>query len=132
MSRTATLLKKLEVELPGILHWALAGCLEWQREGLKPPTIVTEAVRQYREESDTLGRFIAEHCEVRKLGQVKASALFQRYQQFAEAAGERWIAQKDFPAEMERRGFTYKRSTGGQRLYFGIELAQSEGSWESE
>ena len=85
------LLQKLEVELPGILNWALQGCREWQKAGLQPPGIIAEAVRQYREESDTLGRFIAECCEVRKLGQVKSSVLFKRYQEFCEAAGERWV-----------------------------------------
>jgi putative DNA primase/helicase len=121
------LIHKLESELPGILNWALQGCREWQSEGLKPPSIIADAVRAYREESDILGRFIEECCEVRKLAQVKSSALFKRYQEFAEAAGERWIPAKDFPTEMQRRGFSYKRGTGGTRLFHGIEL-QSEGS----
>lgn len=116
------LLSKLEGELPGILNWALQGCREWQAVGLKPPAIIAEAVRQYREESDTLGRFIAESCEVAPLGQVKSSALFKRYQEFCEQAGERWIPAKDFPAEMQRRGFTYKRERTGTRIYAGIEL----------
>jgi putative DNA primase/helicase len=118
------LLRKLEAELPGILNWALQGCREWQAEGLKPPPIVADAVRAYREESDTLGRFVAERCEVRTLAQVKSSALFRRYQEFCQAAGERWIASKDFPPEVERRGFTWKRTnTGG--MFFGLELADT-------
>lgn len=28
---------KLEAELPGILNWAIQGCLDWQRSGLQPP-----------------------------------------------------------------------------------------------
>jgi putative DNA primase/helicase len=126
------LLRKLEAELPGILQWAIAGCLKWQRSGLDPPAIITDAVRQYRDESDTLGRFISEQCEVRNLAQVKSSVFFQRYQQFADQAGERCIPQKDLPAEMERRGFVYKRSTGGLRLYLGLEIAQSETPWQPE
>lgn len=115
------LLRKLEAELPGILNWALQGCREWKAEGLSPPVIIAEAVRQYREESDTLGRFIAECCEVRPLAQVKSSALFQRYQEFCEQAGERWVPAKDLPGEMQRRGFTWKRTKAG-RLYEGVEL----------
>jgi putative DNA primase/helicase len=124
------LLRKLEAELPGILNWALRGCLEWQADGLRPPAVVTDAVRAYREESDTLGRFIAECCEIRGNAQVKSSALFKRYQEFSQAAGERWIASKDFPAEVERRGFQWKRTkTGG--MFYGLEISQ-EGvpSWE--
>jgi putative DNA primase/helicase len=115
------LLRKLEAELPGILNWALRGCAEWRAVGLNPPAIIAEAVRQYREESDTLGRFLVECCEVRALAQVKSSVLFQAYQQFCEQAGERWVPAKDFPGEMQRRGFTWKRTKAGG-LYEGVEL----------
>ena len=125
------LLRKLEGELPGILNWALAGCREWQEQGLKPPVIITEAVRQYREESDTLGRFLADACHVRELGQVKSSTLYTRYQAYCEAAGERWIPSKELPTEMQRRGFVYKRDRTGTRLYIGIELALS-GDWQRD
>jgi len=119
--RDHQLLSKLAAELPGILNWALQGCREWQAAGLKPPPIIADAVRAYREESDTLGRFIAE------LGQVKSSTLFKRYQEFAEAAGERWVASKDLPHEMQRRGFAWKR-TNQSSTYQGIELRQEGAS----
>jgi putative DNA primase/helicase len=119
------LLRKLECELPGILNWALQGCREWQTDGLKPPPIIAEAVRQYREESDTLGRFVAECCEVRPLVQVKSSALFHRYQQFCEQGGERWIPAKDFPAELQRRGFEWKRTKAGG-MFTGLELSMAD------
>jgi len=124
--------RKLEVQLPGILNWALQGCREWQEGGLKPPIIITEAVRQYRDESDTLGRFVTECCTVRNLAQVKSSALFKRYQEFCEQASERWIPAKDFPAEMERRGLQWKRTkTGG--MFFGLELIGTDAPyWEDK
>jgi len=34
---TRTLAQKLLGELPGILNWALEGCLEWQEQGLQEP-----------------------------------------------------------------------------------------------
>jgi putative DNA primase/helicase len=120
--RDHQLLSELEAELSGILNWAVAGCLEWQRMGLKPPAIVTDAVRAYREESDTLGRFIAEHCEMRALAQMKSSTFFQRYQQFAEQAGERWLQSKELPAEMHRRGIEWKRTKAGG-MFVGIEFS---------
>jgi putative DNA primase/helicase len=123
------LIDKLRGELPGILRWAVEGCLEWQLEGLKPPAVILDAVREYREESDTLGRFIGEHCDARKLAQVKSGIFFQRYQQFAETAGERWIPHKDLPQEMRRRGFEYKRAKDGG-LYLGIELTTESDSWQ--
>lgn len=125
------LVEKLREELPGILRWAVQGCIEWQRDGLKPPAIIVDAVRAYREESDTLGRFIDEHCDSRKLAQVKSGVFFHRYQQFAETCGERWISHKDLPHEMRRRGFEYKRGKDGG-LYFGIELSGCDApEWHS-
>jgi putative DNA primase/helicase len=122
------LLRKLETELPGILNWALQGCREWQADGLKPPPTVTAAVNQYREESDTLGRFIAESCEVRPNAQVKSSNLFKCYQEFCAHGGERWISSNEFPAELERRGFEQKRVTGG-KVFFGIQPRIETSSW---
>lgn len=126
------LLDKLKAELPGILNWAIAGCLAWQEGGLRPPTSIMDAVRKYREESDILGRFLDDGCEVRGNAQVKSSAFFAAYKSYCERIGERWIPNKDLPAEMQRRGFTHKRSTGGTRVYQGVELTASEGSWDSK
>ena len=120
--RDLRLTEKLELELPGILNWAIRGCKEWQQMGgLKAPLIVTEAVNAYREESDILGRFIIDSCEAHKLGQVKSSVLFKAYQQYCESAGERWMPSKDFPHELRRRGFDSKRLKTGV-IIEGIEL----------
>lgn len=119
------LLTKLKAELPGILTWALRGCQEWQRNGLRPPPCVLAAVDAYREEADTLGRFIGEHCTVRKLGQVKASEFQKRYIEFCRDAEERPLPAKDLPAELQRRGFTYRR-TKAMRIYEGLELTVAE------
>jgi putative DNA primase/helicase len=120
------LVEKLREELPGILRWAVNGCLEWQRVGLRPPPAIVEAVRAYREESDTLGRFIEDCCNTTsKLSQVKAGVFFQRYQQFAEQTGERSLPAKELPYEMRRRGFEWKRTKLGS-MYFGIELTVQE------
>jgi putative DNA primase/helicase len=115
------LIEKLSGELPGILRWSVQGCREWQIGGLQPPATITDAVKQYRDESDVLGRFIDECCLVRKLAQVKSSVFFQRYQQFAERAGERWTASRDLPHEMQQRGFVWKRSKKNS-TYEGLEL----------
>lgn len=124
------LLEKLRRELPGILRWAIEGCLEWQRDGMKPPGVVVEAGARYRAESDTLGRFIEEHCEQRALAQVKSSVFFTRYQTFAEQAGERWIPAKELPHEIQRRGFEWKRTKIGG-MFLGIELRDTDTTqWE--
>ena len=42
--------EKLQSELPGILAWAVRGCVKWQEKGLGEPTEVLEATQEYREE----------------------------------------------------------------------------------
>ena len=61
--RDPDLAEKLKEEWPGILAWAIEGCLEWQRIGLAPPSAVTKATEDYLTEEDAVGRFISECCE---------------------------------------------------------------------
>lgn len=56
------LLEKLRSEFPGILNWALKGCLRWQLEGLKQPGEVLEATKSYRQDQDIIGRFVTDSC----------------------------------------------------------------------
>jgi len=53
--------EKLARELPGILAWAVRGCLYWQMDGLKRPDLVKQATGAYRTEQDMIGQFI-EDC----------------------------------------------------------------------
>jgi putative DNA primase/helicase len=48
--------EKLQAEAAGVLAWIVRGCLEWQRDGLNPPSGVLSATERYREESDPLGK----------------------------------------------------------------------------
>ena len=41
--RDPDLPEKLKVEWPGILQWAIDGCLEWQQDGLAAPPAVVSA-----------------------------------------------------------------------------------------
>jgi putative DNA primase/helicase len=47
----------LAAEAPGILRWAVEGCLAWQREGLQEPEAVIRATLAYRSQEDALSRF---------------------------------------------------------------------------
>jgi putative DNA primase/helicase len=50
-------------EWPGILHWMIAGCLAWQRDGLNPPPIVRAATDKYFADQDLIARWVDERCE---------------------------------------------------------------------
>lgn len=58
--RDPKLLERLRSELPGILNWAIRGCVTWQKRGLEPPRQFTEAAKAYRDEIDVLGEWVAE------------------------------------------------------------------------
>ena len=72
-------------EAPGILAWAVRGCLEWQREGLEPPPGVRHATDDYRAEVDELGGFLRECCTVGPHTRATAKALRTAYEGWCEA-----------------------------------------------
>jgi putative DNA primase/helicase len=80
---------KLRDELPGILAWAVEGCLEWRREGLQAPEEVRRATAGYRSEMDVLGDFLADRCFRGERLQVGKDELYKAYQMWSEEAGER-------------------------------------------
>ena len=52
---------ELRKELPGILNWAIKGCLRWQDDGLdNMRTTVRQATDEYHESEDVLARFMAD------------------------------------------------------------------------
>lgn len=70
---------KIAVEYSKILGWLVRGCLLWQKDGLKPPQIVTEATAKYRENEDMIGDFIDECCVKEPLAKERGSNLYNRF-----------------------------------------------------
>lgn len=120
-----TLLRELRAELPGILAWAVAGCLMWQHEGLGAPLAVSDATDRYRRESDTLGAFLEDCCEVDESYVEGATALYMAYAKWADEGGEFKLSQTRFGRELEERGFAVDRrygANGRQKFRLGVRL----------
>jgi len=115
------LLEKLEAELPGILAWAVEGCLAWQREGLNPPEEVTKATEKYREEMDILGDFLAEYCVVEPTASEKNVDLYKAYCRWCEEEGEKPVSQKTFSQSLQERGYRNEKTMHG-RIWHGLQL----------
>jgi putative DNA primase/helicase len=116
---------KLLFELPGILNWAIEGCKVWQSEGLGQPPEIAEAGESYREEMDPLKDFLEEQCELDANAKVRSSEIWKAYAAWAEAAGLYKGDERKFKAEMERKGFAWRRMTTG-RFFEGLRLIEPD------
>jgi len=107
--RNPDLSADLRQEWPGILQWAIEGCLAWQSEGLAPPQAVTAATEDYLGTEDTLSRWISERCKTVGYGGTECSALFADWRQWAAASGEEPGSQKRFSQALEAKGYAKDR-----------------------
>jgi putative DNA primase/helicase len=117
--------EKLTQEMPGILAWAVAGCLAWQRDGLNPPPDVVAATTEYQNEQDVIGQFLNEECHWGEMYEDSPVAvIYNAYCEWARKAGEkeqskRWLSQR-----LTERGFSTTRKTGGVWHWVGLALVQ--------
>jgi putative DNA primase/helicase len=115
---------KLFNEGPGILQWAIRGCLEWQARGLDAPLSVLNATNEYQRDSDALGEFIEHACEYSTDAAVRASEFYDAYQRWADKqrlARHDRLSAKDFGRRMAERFSRRKTMTGW--IYEGVKLA---------
>src|SRR5207302_1736477 len=113
---------KLLQEKPGILNWAIEGCLRWQEKGLDVPESVKLATAEYQEEEDELGEFIEQQCVIDDNYTVKRSALHSEYLIWAAARGIRMpLTAKKFAKRLKtRQGIGEKKS--GVWFWTGLAL----------
>jgi putative DNA primase/helicase len=114
----------LRDEAPGILARGVRGCLEWQKKGLNPPTIVREATESYREESDPVKDFLSSKCVLESRACVVAADIWNAYRC--------WVSLETVQSEIGRPEFTHRLEGLGlkqdrvghdkTRTWFGIRL----------
>jgi putative DNA primase/helicase len=113
---------KLAAELPGILAWAVEGCLDWQAHGLDAPPAVVAAIADYRLAEDWLHRFTEDRDLAFGEGSIPTAALMDHYRSWCLDTGERAIGTKAFGAKLRSRGAEPFR-TGQGRYWRGIHEA---------
>lgn len=85
--------KKLDAELPGILNWALIGCVRWQREGLSPiPAAILEGRTAQRVENraNVFGgvyQFAEECLQKSNYTRTSATEVYSAYTHWAAGIG---------------------------------------------
>jgi len=118
--------EKLRAELPGVLAWAVEGCLEWQREGLKAPEEVRRDTGEYRSEMDVIGAFLKDCCEKGGGHSVAAKDLYTRYKTWCEENGEAPEKQRTFGSKLSERGYErYRGGASGGHRWRGLTLCES-------
>jgi len=122
--------KKLQSELPGILAWAMEGCLEYQKTGLQLPNTVLNAVNQYRSEADPVEKFILDCCFrpkskfVKKLYTISAE-LFAEWKNWCGKNGIDVGSHDAFSKILVSKGYETGRKRSGEtqhRIFKGIKL----------
>lgn len=102
--RDTELPSKLANELPGILAWAVRGCLEWQRIGLGEPIKVRDATEAYREESDDVAEFLRLRCLLRPGEKSARKVLRAEYAAFCDENGAKPLDARAFAGRLRERG----------------------------
>ncbi len=119
--RDRHLLKKLKEELPGIMAWAVRGCLEWIENGLGEPEEVKTATQDYRNEMDILSQFISDCCVEKASLKTLSKDLYQAYTGWCDSNGEQSLTKRIFGTKLREKGYLPVRiGQGGARGWIGI------------
>lgn len=115
---------KLRAEGPGILAWAIRGCLAWQSAGLRPPSSVMAATDEYFETQDSVGRWLEECCVVAPNASATKGDLFASWKAWAERGGEFVLTQRRLTERLEERLTLDETRVGRNRdkAFIGIGL----------
>jgi putative DNA primase/helicase len=119
-SRDLELAEKLREEWPGILGWAIAGCLDYQARGLDPPPIVRDATADYFETQDLFAAWVTACCDTGPELWDPPSRLYSSWKRFAEQSGERPGRLAEFRDRLAGQGFRGGRDNARGRFVGGI------------
>lgn len=123
---------RLRAEAPGILAWMVRGCLDWQAKGLEQPAEVQDVTREYREEEDVLGQFLADRYVRQPTAATYLKDLHRDYSSWCETHGERPLIHRLLANELRGRGFAVRPGHAGSPKVDGLaprsRSAESAGS----
>lgn len=120
--RDPNLRQKLAEELPGILAWAVRGCLSWQRIGLQSPKSVVCATGSYREDEDLLSGFLEARCVLSAGARVPVSELYSAYKVWATENDEHPVGKRTLHDRLVERGLHTGRGAHNIQGWYGIGL----------
>ena len=105
--------------MPGILSWAIDGCLDWKKNGLRAPECVVDAGEKYREEENILCDFLSAQCVSKSHIETSASKLYSAYSEHCKGNGTYQHSQKKFGGTLTSLGY-HREKRGGKMYWSGI------------
>lgn len=126
--RDPHLQSKLIAELPGILNWAVQGCIDWQRTGLNPPDEMKSDTAEYRKSEDIFDLWLDDCCNQGEHLTAPANSLLNSFIEYS-----KWKATT--PQKLGRMlsdtGFT-REKTGGVIWWRGLALQSTDNNWQDK
>jgi putative DNA primase/helicase len=113
-------MNKLSKELPGILNWAIQGCLEWQKQGLNPPQIILDQVKAYKTEMDSIAQFVDEECLLDVESKHPSSKLYDTYRHYCMDMGRKPQSSSSFKRALDKLHSVYQSRTSSGMYWHGI------------
>lgn len=106
-----------------VLAWMIEGARRFIANGYKltPPTVVQEALADYRKSNDWLGAFMEECCDLGENFAASSKELYQRYTAYCQVSGDYRRDSRDFANAMKSAGFELKHKMHGN-AYTGLRL----------
>jgi putative DNA primase/helicase len=119
-------------EAPGILAWAVRGCVAWLQDGLGEPPEIGQAGTEWREHDDPLKDFLEDSCETKMEDDaegerywVRSAELSQAYAWWCKQHSERFPLNREaFRDRIKAKGFKQSRS---RRNTEGMQMRTTEG-----
>jgi putative DNA primase/helicase len=116
--RDPDLLAKLKTEAGAILQWMIAGCLAWQRDGLKVPAAVRNASDAYFAAQNSFGEWVEEALCEAPGAWARTLDLFDVWKAWCEPRNLKPGSSKSFSEAMEEHGFVKRLEAGTKRAGF--------------
>lgn len=121
--------EKLQTEWPGILAWAIRGCLAWQKDGLQIPESVRSATNEYRTEMDSFSQWLSECCEQQPQVSARSSDLYASYQNFT---NDKITTQTAFGRRLRKQGFIKEKNPMSYVVWRGVKLLDTGASGQHQ
>ena len=122
-TRDDQLENKLMKELPGILNWAIEGCINWQNESLKgnPPKKIADAINEYKSDNDRIDSWAYNCCAKDPSFSAMSTELYESFRNWVTSNGESGMSHRTFSQKMVERKYAKKRTNTGV-VFIGIKL----------